>query len=120
MKKLLEYETFTNARDIVITIPKAIKWEVYEKELEAAENGETMNFKVRHFPNTKPGSKCYVCHDGFIKGWMKISKLSEKEFDCTTTGKTWKGKFVERTGKFNALDEPIPMKGFRGFKYFDN
>lgn len=119
MKKLLEYESFTDPQDIVITIPKTISWSEYEKELAAAEKGETLNFKVRHFPKTKPGNRCYVCHDGSIKGWMEISKLSEKEFECTTTGKTWKGKFVERSGKFNKLDEPIPMTGFRGFKYFN-
>lgn len=75
-----------------------------------------MNFKVAHFPDTGPGQKCFLVHDGFVKGYMIISGLSEKEFSCTTTGKHWKGKFVERTGKFHTI-KPIPMKGFQGFRY---
>jgi hypothetical protein len=43
--------------------------------------------------------------------------MSEKNFDCTTTGKAWKGKFIERSGPFHKI-EPIQMKGFQGFRYF--
>jgi len=104
-------------RDIIITIPKSIKWEDYQHELNAAENGEILNFKVNSFPKTAIGNKCYICHNGFIHGYHIISGMSEKEFQCTTTGNLWKGKFIERTGKFYKID-PIPMIGFRGFKYF--
>ena len=47
---------------------------------------------------------------------MKIVGFEEKEFICQTTGKKWKGKFIQRSGPFNEID-PIPMKSFRGFKY---
>ena len=40
-----------------------------------------------------------------------------KSFDCTTTGEHWEGKFIQRTGGFHKID-PIPMKGFQGFRYF--
>jgi hypothetical protein len=104
--------------DIVITIPKNIKWEEYEKELEAVKDGkEVMNFKVNAFPSTFIGNRCYVVHDGFIKGWMEIVGLSNKDFVCSTTGTEWKGKFIERSGPFTYI-EPIPMKGFQGFRYF--
>lgn len=105
-------------RDIVITIPKSISWENYQKELDAAANGEALNFKVANFPDTGPGMRCFVTHDGFIKGYMIISALSEKEFQCTTTGKEWKGKFIERTGNFFPI-KPIQMKGFQGFRYIN-
>lgn len=117
MEHLLEYNNFGDA-DIVITIPKSIPWSEYEKELARAEEGEVMNYKVTHFPKTKVGCKCYVVHEDHIRGYMQISGMSEKEFTCSTTGKEWKGKFVERTGKFHKLDQPIPMKGFRGYRYF--
>lgn len=120
MENLLEYDQFLNENnDIVITIPKSINWEDYSKELKAAENGEILNFKVNNFPKTKKGNKCYIVHNGTVKGFMHISGLSEKEFKCTTTGKIWKGKFIERTGKFHEV-EPIEMKGFQGFRYFNN
>ena len=106
-----------SARDIIITIPKSIEWSEYQKELVEAENGGTLNFKVSQFPNTTKGRKCYLVYDGHIRGYMIICGLSEKEFDCTTTGKNWKGKFIERSGKFFPID-PVPMKGFQGFRYY--
>lgn len=117
MKHLFEYNSYGDM-DIIITIPKLIKWIDYQKELKAAEEGEIMNFKVNNFPKTNVGCKCYLLHDGQIKGHMIISGMSEKEFKCTTTGKQWKGKFIERTGKFFPLEDPIPMTGFQGFRYF--
>lgn len=111
-------ENFPN-KDIVITLPKTIKWSDYEKELDTVKDGkQVMNFKVGHFPKISPGAKCYILHDGFVRGWMTVVKLSEKNFTCSTTGKEWKGKFIERTGKFNKI-EPIPMQGFQGFRYFN-
>lgn len=105
-------------RDIVITIPKSIKWEEYQKELDSAENGDILNYKVRSFPKTTIGNKCYICYDGNILGYHIISGMSQKEFQCTTTGNIWNGNFIERTGKFHKID-PIPMKGFRGFQYYN-
>lgn len=105
--------------DIIVTIPKSIKWEDYKKELDAVKDySQIMNFKVNNFPKTAKGNKCYLCYNGNIIGWMEIVGLSEKEFTCTTTGNKWKGKFIERSGPFHKID-PIPMKGFQGFRYFN-
>lgn len=103
---------------IIITLPKKIKWEEYIHELDQAEKGAIMNFKVNNFPSVVKGDKCYLIHNGYIKGYMLIHGLSEKDFTCTTTGNKWSGKFIERTGKFYYLDNPIPMTGFQGFRYF--
>lgn len=103
--------------DIIITIPKTINWEDYELELDKASNGAVLNFKVSNFPKSNIGDKCYLLHNGYIKGYMIISGLSEKEFTCSTTHKNWKGKFIERTGEFYKIT-PIPMKGFQGFRYY--
>lgn len=120
MKELIKTklrEAVLSNRDLIITIPKSIKWEDYEKELEAVKDWkEIMNFKVNNFPKTAKGNKCYVVYNGEIKGWMEITGLLEKEFTCSTTGKDWKGKFIERSGPFHKID-PISMKGFQGFRY---
>jgi len=118
-KRLQELAGINNeGMDIVVTIPKSSSWKDYEKELDAVKDySQVMNFKVNNFPKTKPGNKCYLLYDGAIIGWMEIVGLSEKEFDCTTTGNKWKGKFIERSGPFHRID-PIPMKGFQGFRYF--
>jgi hypothetical protein len=117
IKELIKEELKQLPRDIIITIPKTIVWSEYEKELNVVSNySQVMNFKVNAFPNTKKGNKCYLCYSGNIIGWMEIVGLSEKEFNCSTTGKNWKGKFIERSGPFHKIS-PIPMKGFQGFRY---
>jgi hypothetical protein len=106
-----------NNHDIIITIPKTINWEEYEKELKKVEDyTHVMSFKVSNFPKTRIGNKCYLVYDGNIIGWMKIVGLEEYEFTCNTTGKNYDGKFIQRSGPFNKI-EPIPMKGFQGFRY---
>lgn len=107
-------------KDIVITIPAKIKWEDYQKELDAVKDGSmVLNFKVPFFPKeTGVGSKCYLIHQGHIRGWMKIVGMSEEEFTCEVTGKKWRGRFIQRSGPFHKIT-PIPMKGFQGFKYIN-
>lgn len=107
--------------DIIITLPSNIEWSEYEKELERVKDGsEILNFKVNNFPTkTKVGEKCYLLYRGNIIGWMYIFGFSKKEFTCSTTGKKYEGKFIERSGHFYKID-PIPMKGFQGFRYFEN
>lgn len=108
-----------NNQDIVITLPSNIKWDDYEKELKSVEDeSQVLNFKVPNLPkNTSIGSKCYLCYKGNVIGWMKITGLVNNDFTCSTTGKQWSGKFIQRSGKFNKLENPIPMKGFQGYRY---
>lgn len=105
--------------DIIVTVPKSISWEEYQKEIDAVKDGnQVMNFKVNHLPKTNIGNRCYIVYDGAIRGWMEIVGLSDKGFTCTTTGRVWDGKFIQRSGPFHNI-EPIPMKGFQGFRYFN-
>lgn len=110
-----------NERSIIVTLPSSEKWEDYEKELEKVKNYKNiLNFKVHNFPKgINVGDKCYIVHQGFVKGWMKIVGFSEKSFNCTTTNKQWQGKFIERSGPFHYLTEKLPMRGFQGYRYFD-
>ena len=120
LSKILE--EIDNTKDaIIVTLPASVKWEDYVKELDAARNYTcTLNFKVHNFPKgIKEGDKCYLVHQGFIKGWMEIVGFSEKSFECKTTGKQWKGKFIERSGPFHYLTDKLPMTGFQGFRYFN-
>lgn len=106
-------------RDIVVTLPKSVSWGDYSKELDKVKDGkEVMNFKVRSFPKTGVGKRCYIVHNGFVRGWMEIVGMSKEDFICSTTGKRWSGKFIQRSGPFHEI-EPIPMKGFQGFRYFE-
>ena len=115
----MENKEYITKTAICITIPKSIKWDDYKKEIDAvADWSQEMNFKVNNLPTkVKPGDRCYLCYDGNIIGWMTISSLGEKQFQCTTTGKDWeKGNYISRSGPFHKIN-PVPCKGFRGFKY---
>ena len=120
LKEILE-EIFKNKRSIIITLPSTTNWDDYEEELKKTENyKQVLNFKVSHFPKgINKGDKCYIVHQGFVKGWMEIVGFSEKQFTCSTTKKKWDGKFIERSGPFHYLNEKIPYRGFQGFRYFD-
>ena len=106
--------------DIVITIPKSIKWEDYQKELKTVESGEqTMFFKVPTLPKkANVGDRCYLCHNGLVIGYMNITWMGiMSEFTCTTTIHVWpKGNYIGRSGKFTYI-KPIPYKGFQGYRY---
>ena len=105
--------------DIIITIPKTTLWEDYKKELDRAANDGCLNFKVSNFPkDTKVGDKCFVVHDGKVKGYMIICGFEEKTFSCTTTTKVWSGKFIVRSGEFFKMDSEVSMTGFQGWKYY--
>lgn len=107
-------------RGLLITLPASVKWEDYEKELKAVEDGIlVMNFKVPFLPKDTEGiERVYMVHRGNIVGWMKFSGVCSKEFICTTTGRPWKGNFIQRTGRFHYID-PIPCRGFQGFRYYE-
>lgn len=119
--KLILEEIFKNERSLIVTLPSTTKWSDYEKELRKAENYKhVLNFKVHNFPKgINKGDKCYIVHNGLVKGWMEIVGFSEQPFTCTTTNKKWDGKFIQRSGPFHYVKETIPYRGFQGYRYFD-
>jgi hypothetical protein len=115
-----KFESYNTPKNILITIPKSIEWSEYEKELKKAENGDILNFKINNLPKENIiGGRCYICYNGNIIGYHIISGINNNNFDCTTTGKNWKGTFVQRTGKFYRLESPVPQKGFQGWRYYN-
>jgi predicted RNA-binding protein with PUA-like domain len=107
----------------VITIPKTTPWAEYQKELDDVADGSmVMNYRTRYFPGEmKPGDKCYLVHDGRVRGWMAIVGLVDAKSDwrCETTGKVWPaGKYIQRSGEFHKVDGP-EMTGFRGVRKFE-
>lgn len=108
-----------NGQSLIITIPKTTSWEDYEKEIkDVEEKGLCMKFKVPSFPlHIQATDRCYVVYKGVVKGWMEIVALTEEEFECETTGKIWKGKFIVRGGKFHRMQRKITYPSFQSFRY---
>lgn len=109
---------------LCVTVPRTIKWTDYEKELKSVEDwSQVMNFRVPTMPRDIDNyDRCYLCYCGAIKGWQKIVGHEKSDgFDCITTGKHWdKGNYIQRSGPFHYLENPVPMKGFMGFRIIDD
>ena len=105
----------------IITIPKKTKWEDYQLELDAALQGEILNFRVMNFPRKmEVGDRCYIVWNGKVRGWMEITGMvtADQPWQCTTTGQIWPaGNYIQRSGPFNEIDGP-EMTGFRGIRKY--
>lgn len=107
-------------RSWIITLPKTVKWEYYQKELNACADWSTeMSYRLRYRPKAAIGDRCFVLWNGKIRGWMKVVIVHQSpEFKCSTTGKIWpRGWYITRSGPFNLVDGP-EMKGFRGIREY--
>lgn len=108
--------------DIVITLPRHVEWEDYQKELDAVAGWSgVLNYRLPGLPSSDIRARqCYLVWRGFVRGWMRIIRADDhKGFRCMTTGK-WRreGFYIQRSGPFHRID-PIPMRGFRGWRYFE-
>ena len=109
--------------DIIKTLPAELTWESQLEKFAyvAASPDRTISFPITNFPKEcKPGEKIYILHDKRIRGYYIIHEffVNPQGFVCESEGKFWKGKFVVCRGEFTALEEPIPLKGFQGYRYF--
>lgn len=124
MLKISEYiKESESEKVIVITVPKTVDWKDYMREISKVEDWkEQMNYKLPTLPvgvKNKTIDRCYVVHDGKVRGWMKITGCQNisKGFICTTTEKNWgPGNYLFRSGPFHPVDKDILMKGFMGYK----
>lgn len=111
--------------DIILTWPKKRKLASYVEEVKkAATQGKVVCFRVTHLPKkAKRGDRAYMVHDGYIRGYMWIVGLTESPEGAVVnpiTGDEWPaGNYIMRFPQWHELKEPIPMKGFRGFRYRD-
>jgi len=107
----------------ILTVPKTMDWDEYQRELDAVADGRmTLNYRVSYFPKGMAvDDRCYIVHDGRVRGWMKVVGLNDSPSDwtCATTGLRWPaGKYIQRSGPFHPVDGPA-MTGFRGVRKFD-
>jgi hypothetical protein len=116
--------------DLVITWPKTRPLYSYLRELSKAQDaGELINYRIARPPSDEwrlqlayRSARCFIVHDGFIQGYNRIRGIEEKgenEVTDPITGAFWpSGWYIVREPEWHPI-EPIPMKGFRGWRYFD-
>lgn len=116
-------------KDIIVTWPKTRPLASYLAELaKAKSDGCVINYRVPHLPDLDPGSglgresRCYMVHDGFVRGWCEILATTyrgPREVRDTVTGGFWSaGSYIVRDPTWHAVHR-IPMRGFQGWRYFD-
>lgn len=105
--------------DIIVTIPKS-EFKTMKKEQAFAEanNGEVVEYwSVGEKPTKlEIGDKVYFVEDGQINCYQ-IFLGYEYNAVCEVTDRVWKGLNLILEYPPIILDNPIPMKGFQGFRY---
>lgn len=104
--------------DWAITIPKHVRWEDYEQELEAAAAGAVLNYRTARKVGVRPRDRVFVVWNGRVRGWHKAvgTVFLEHGLTCETTNRAWSpGWYVQRSGPFSPVDGP-DMAGFRGIR----
>lgn len=110
-------------RDIVVTWPKTLPLEDYVAELRSAERrGDVINFRVAHPPWDAIGGRCFMVHDGAVRGWNRIVEVlhrDEGEVRDVRSGGHWPaGFYVVREPIWFPVVPPIPMRGFQGWRWY--
>jgi hypothetical protein len=108
--------------NVLITWPKTKPLEDYLEALAAAKAfGEVINYRVAK-PPTRHVKRCYVVYDGAIRGWSPIREVKyygENTVRIVDGDGYWPaGYYIVRDPEWNEI-RPIPMKGFQGWRYYD-
>lgn len=108
----------------IVTLPKTIEWEDYQKELDSVADGQwSMRYRVPNKAKVEKGDKLFITWRGRVRGWMLVTDFTfiDKPWNCLVTDKIWPpGWYVVRSGYFHKAVHIIPMKGFRGIRRFMN
>ena len=107
--------------DIVVTTPKS---EMLNAAAEAAqclrdEGGYYFRAFQRLPTNVQSGCRVYYVENGAVRGFALVERIEAGRFKCETTGRCWSGwNLLMRADSWKWI-EPIPMRGFQGWRYWD-
>lgn len=105
--------------DIIVTIPKNKFKDIEKEEAWAKKHKNAQCFwKISKIPKKlKKGDKVYFIENGAIKSYNIFIGIDE-DCKCEVTGTEWPGLNLIMEAPSITLKKPIPMKGFRGFRYY--
>lgn len=107
--------------DIVLTWPKKRSLASYLAELsQAHQDGLLINFRVASKPDVQSGERCYMVHNGKIRGFNQVVTVEYKDnvLDPITGETMTPGFYVVRDPHWHGASG-MTITGFRGFRYFD-
>lgn len=111
--------------DIIVTTPKSQTAAAQEAADCRAAGGGTYfrRFPASHHPiaigTVGAEDRVYYVEDGYVRGFAVIERTQLRESQvCDTTGREWPpGFYIFMDAASWKWIRPIPMKGFRGFRY---
>jgi len=112
-------------KNIIVTTPKSEMQNAAKEAKKCIEDGAGYYFRsVSKMPKdiVIGESKIYYIEDGYIRGYGVIIGISNGNGQkCSVGDKTWKGPyFIWMPACTWKWIKPIPMKGFQGFRYFND
>lgn len=110
-------------RDIIVTTPKDKIALAAQEAAECIKNSSGVYFRrfVAKPLDLGVGSRIFYVEDGFLRGFAIVSKIvSADEMVCGTSGQNWgPGYYAFMEARSWKWIQPIPMRGFQGWKYID-
>lgn len=111
--------------DLLLTWPKSSPLRSYLSELRRAlERGDVINYRVAAEPLVADCQRVYMVYDGKIRGWSPFIDITWRGAGVVRDrgGGYWpEGWYIVRSPEWVDLDpaEQTPMRGFQGFRYFN-
>jgi len=111
-------------KNIIVTTPKS---EMQNSADEAKECIEQYGgYYFRKLGKNRPvgvaeKSKIYYVEDGYIRGFGVVASIAMSGYECNYTDRDWgDGWYAIIPACTWKWIRPIPMRGFQGFRYFDD
>ena len=110
--------------DIVVTVPKREITRVNRENVWAQEHtakGQVIHqgWSMKRLPKSCfPDDRVYFIHDGVIVNYNVLIG-TDYDFHCEYSDRTWPGPCLILYYPCVPLKNPVPMKGFQGFRYIE-
>lgn len=110
--------------DLVVTVPKSelrnvTHEETWAKKEENIKAGGYCFWKISRVPRRlNKGDRVYFIHNGLIVNYNIFDHV-DCDLYCEVTDRQWDGLCLVMNIPSIPLKNPVPMKGFQGFRYID-
>jgi len=106
--------------DIIMTWRREYSWSEHLRVIAPARNYSRIFYCALPFlpKHAEPGAHLYVVYRGHVQGWIEIDKFCHEFIDRNDNHRV--GSFVGITGPFHHIHDLIPMRGFQGWRYFND
>lgn len=108
--------------DIIVTTPKSQMSNAAQEAADCIANGGGYYFRRFNLPgpDVKKGDNVFYVEDGYVRGFCVVDRVQHNQGmqRCETTGQMWgPGLYVFMRADSWRWIEPLPMRGFQGFRY---